>query len=183
MVENGAGRVRQAVAAAPPGAAAGAAGPGEQGGAGGAPARGIAAVLARRPWLVPAALLVFLVALAVAVRTNSPVVGLDERIRDAVRSVALSPRWHWIQYRHHSIANTVVSLGETEQAVPVLLLAAAVAAVRQRSGRPLLAAAVGLLLLVVTVIPAKILIGRAGPGLPAPRPAAWARFPPGMPPP
>ena len=50
--------------------------------------------------------------------------------------------------------------------MPVLALSTLIVAVRHRSLRPLLAAAAGAVLLMVTVIPAKILTGRAGPGQP-----------------
>ncbi len=136
-------------------------------------------LLRRRPWLVPALLLAILVFMTVQVRTGGPLVSLDERIRTAVQAVAQSQRWHWVQYRKHSIANTLVGLGETEEAVPVLVLAAVAAAVRQRSARPLLAAAAGLALLIATVIPAKILIGRTGPGLPPLPPGQLGSFPSG----
>ena len=64
-------------------------------------------------------------------------------------------------------------------AVPVLAAVAVALAVRRHTLRPLLIAATGVVLLLGTVIPAKIIIGRPGPGLPAVLPGQLGVFPSG----
>ena len=63
--------------------------------------------------------------------------------------------------------------------MPLLAFSALVVALWHRSPRPLLAAVTGVALLLATVIPAKILIGRAGPGLPPVAPGHMGVFPSG----
>ncbi|MGO9159638.1 MAG: phosphatase PAP2 family protein [Streptosporangiaceae bacterium] len=140
---------------------------------------GWAGGLRQRPWPVPAALVLLLVIMTIEVRTGGPMVTLDERIRAAVLARANSPRWLWLQDRKLAVANLVVNLGRTQEAGLVLALAAVVAAIRQRSLRPVLTAALSVVLLAATVIPAKIAIGRAGPGQPPLPPGGWGSFPSG----
>ena len=64
-------------------------------------------------------------------------------------------------------------------AVPVLAAVAVALAIRRHTLRPLLIAATGVVLLLATVIPAKIIIGRPGPGLPAVLPGQLGVFPSG----
>ena len=127
-----------------------------------------AAPLRSRPaWLVPGGLALVLVLLTVNVLAGGPLVGVDRRIRAAVQAQAASDTWRWVGDSWHAPARLLVELGNNQVAVPVLALCALIAAARHRSLRPLLAAAAGVVLLLVTVIPAKILIGRPGPGQPA----------------
>jgi membrane-associated phospholipid phosphatase len=136
-------------------------------------------VFSRSPWLVPGGLLLILAALTVNVLAGGPLVGADRRIRAAVQAQAHSATWRWIGDSWHAPARLLVELGNNQVAVPVLALSALIVAVRHRSLRPLLAAAAGVALLLVTVIPAKILIGRSGPGQPAVAPGHLGVFPSG----
>ncbi len=133
----------------------------------------------RSPWLVPGGLLLILALLTVDVLADGPLVGVDQRIRQAVQARANSATWHWLGHGGHAPAQVLVQLGNNQVAVPVLALCALIAAVRHRSVRPLLAAVVGVALLLGTVIPAKILIARPGPGLPPVAPGALGVFPSG----
>jgi membrane-associated phospholipid phosphatase len=133
----------------------------------------------RPPWLVPAALALVLVLLTFDVVTDGPLVRLDERIRRVVQAQAHSATWHWVGGSGHAPAVLLTELGNNQVAVPLLALAALIVAVRGRSMRPLAAAVIGVVLLLGTVIPAKILIGRAGPGLPPVAHGAMGVFPSG----
>jgi membrane-associated phospholipid phosphatase len=134
----------------------------------------------RRPaWLVPGGLLLTLALLTVNVLADGPLVGMDRRIRAAVQAQAHSATWRWVGDSWHAPARLLVELGNNQVAVPVLALSALFVAVRHRSLRPLLAAAAGVVLLLVTVIPAKILIARPGPGQPPVAPGHLGVFPSG----
>jgi membrane-associated phospholipid phosphatase len=134
----------------------------------------------RARWLaLTGLLLLVLVLLTVNVLTKGPLVALDRAIRGAVQAQAHSATWRWLGDRWYSPAQLLAGLGDNQAAVPVLAVCAAVAARRRRSLRPLIAAAIGVVLLLVTVVPAKILIARAGPGLPPVRPGAMGVFPSG----
>ena len=134
----------------------------------------------RRPaWLVPGGLLLTLALLTINVLADGPLVGMDRRIRAAVQAQAHSATWRWAGDSWHAPARLLVELGNNQVAVPVLALSALFVAVRHRSLRPLLAAAAGVVLLLVTVIPAKILIARPGPGQPAVAPGHLGVFPSG----
>ncbi len=133
----------------------------------------------RSPWLVPCGLVLILALLTFDVVTDGPLVGLDQRIRGVVQARAHSATWHWIGGGGHAPAVLLTQLGNNQVAFPLLALAALIAAIRHRSVRPLLAAVIGVVLLLGTVIPAKILIGRAGPGLPPVAPGAMGVFPSG----
>lgn len=117
------------------------------------------------PWLVPGGLLLILVFLTVNVLADGPLVGADQRIRVAVRSEATSATWRWLSGSGHAPAQLLVELGNYQMAVPVLAACALIVAARHGTLRPLLAALAAVVLLLVTVTSAKILIGRAGPGL------------------
>ena len=132
-----------------------------------------------RPWLVPGGLLLFLALLTLNVLADGPLVGVDQRIRQAVQAQANSATWHWVGGAAHTPARLLVQLGNNQVAIPILLLCALIAAAGHRSVRPLVAAVIGIALLLATVIPAKILIARAGPGLPAVAPGAMGVFPSG----
>jgi membrane-associated phospholipid phosphatase len=140
-----------------------------------------AALPARRgaPWLLPGGLLLILALLTLNVLADGPLVGVDRRIQQAVQAQAHSAAWHWVGVGSHAPAQLLVQLGNNQVAVPVLVLCALIAAVWHRSERPLVAAVIGITLLLAIVIPAKILIARAGPGLPAVAPGAMGVFPSG----
>ncbi len=116
-------------------------------------------------WLVPGGLLLILALLTVNVLADGPLVGADRRIRAAVRAQATSGAWQWLSDSWHAPARLLVDLGNYEVAVPVLAACALIAAARHRTLRPLLAAGAAVVLVLVTVTPAKILTARPGPGL------------------
>jgi membrane-associated phospholipid phosphatase len=133
----------------------------------------------RSPWLVPGVLALILVFLTVSVLANSPVLDVDTWIRNAVQAQAHSARFRWLEGYRYAPVYLLVDLGNNQVAVPILGLSALIAAIRDRSVRPLLAAVVGVALLLGIVIPAKILIGRSGPGLPPVAHGAMGVFPSG----
>ena len=133
----------------------------------------------RSPWLVPGGLMLILALMTFDVVTGGPLVAMDERIRGVVEARAQSARWHWVGNGGHAPAVLLTELGNNQVAFPVLILVALVVAILHRSLRPLLAAAIGLVLLLGTVVPAKILIARAGPGLPPVPHGAMGVFPSG----
>ena len=130
-------------------------------------------------WLLPATLALILVVLTVNVISHGPLVSLDSHIRSVVLGWDRSAGWHWLADSPHAPAQLLTDLGSLPVAIPVLALAAVSAAAWRHSVRPLITAAVGVALLLACVIPAKIIIGRAGPGLPPVRPGALGVFPSG----
>jgi membrane-associated phospholipid phosphatase len=130
-------------------------------------------------WLLPATLALILVVLTVNVVSHGLLVSLDSHIRSVVLGGARSPRWRWLADSPHAPAQLLTDLGSLLVAIPVLVLAAVAAAAWRHSVRPLITATAGVALLLVSVIPAKIIIGRAGPGLPPVRPGALGVFPSG----
>jgi membrane-associated phospholipid phosphatase len=116
--------------------------------------------------------------LTVNVLANGPLVRVDERISRAVRARVHSARWFWVGGHRHAPAELLVHFGDNQVALPLLAVAALIVAIRYRSLRPLLAAVIGVALL-GTVILLKILIARAGPGLPPVAPGAMGVFPSG----
>jgi membrane-associated phospholipid phosphatase len=115
-------------------------------------------------WLMPGLPLLLLVFLTVNVVAHGPLLGLDRWIRDAVQAQANSAAWRWVGDTRSSPAQILVDIADNQVAIPVLAVCAMVAVVRRQSLRPLLAAGTGLVLLLVTVIAGKVLIGRPGPG-------------------
>jgi membrane-associated phospholipid phosphatase len=130
-------------------------------------------------WLLPGGPAVVLAALTIDVLANGPLVRLDRQVWSAVRPIAHSPGWQWAGGGAFSPAQIVVDLADPHLAVPVLLLIALAASARQRSLRPLLTAAVAVILLVATVIPAKLMIGRLAPGQLRMQPGDMGAFPSG----
>jgi len=120
-----------------------------------------------------------LVFLTVNVRTGL-LAGADQRIREAVQDQAKSSGWRWLEYSRFALARLMVNLGNSGVAVPVLVLTALVVAAQRRSLRPLLTAGAGFTLLVATVIPAKMLIGRAAAGQTGLAPSRMGGFPSGQ---
>jgi undecaprenyl-diphosphatase len=131
------------------------------------------------PWLVTGGLLLVLAILTGNVLAHGPLVSLDQHIRDVVQGRATSPAWRWLGASPHSPAHLVSELGRIDVAVPVLALTAVMLAIRRHMVRPVVAAAIGVALVLATVIPAKILIGRVGPGLTTVGPHGLGVFPSG----
>jgi membrane-associated phospholipid phosphatase len=141
----------------------------------GSPARGRAWPV----WLLPAGLLAVLVFLTVNVLAHGPLVTMDQHIRHTVQGWAHAAAWRWLADSPHAPAQLITDLGRETVAVPVLAVVAVVLAVRGHTLRPLLVAATGVVLLLVTVIPAKIIIGRPGPGTTVLAAGSWGYFPSG----
>jgi len=133
----------------------------------------------RSPWLVPGGLVLILALLTDNVLANGPLIGVDERIRRVVLAQAHSATWHWVGSGGHAPAQLIAQLGNNQLGLPVLALAALIVSIRYRSVRPLLAAVIGVTLLLGIVIPAKIVTARAGPGLPPVAHGAMGVFPSG----
>jgi undecaprenyl-diphosphatase len=131
------------------------------------------------PWLVAGGLLAILAVLTVNVLTHGPLVSLDRRIREAVLAHASSPGWRWLVGSPYAPAHLVADLGDPRVAVPVLAATAVVLAARHRTRRPLITAGVGVVLLLATVVSAKFLIGRPGPGRAVLAPGVSGSFPSG----
>lgn len=129
----------------------------------------------RSRWLtlgVPAAVLAIL---TVNVLASGPLVGADQRIHATTKALASSHAWQWLG----GPARLIVDLANPPVAIAVLVVSALTVSSRRRSLRPLLTAAVAITLLVVTVIPAKILIARPAPGQLRLTPGAQGAFPSG----
>jgi undecaprenyl-diphosphatase len=118
----------------------------------------------RYPWLLPGGLLLILVLLTVNVLADGPLVALDQRIHTFTHHVRLSGQWNWVAHGHDTPARLLVVCASFQIAIPVLVLVAVLVALLRRSLRPVFTAAVGLALLLATVIPFQLLIGRAYPG-------------------
>ncbi|HEY3733954.1 MAG TPA: phosphatase PAP2 family protein [Streptosporangiaceae bacterium] len=118
----------------------------------------------RYPWLVSGGLLLILVFLAINVLADGPMIAADRSIRAWVQIQANSHTWKWLKVGPWSPARVLVVLGNVRVAFPVLAIIVIMAAIRARSPRPLLTAAVGVALLLGTVLPAKILFARPDPG-------------------
>lgn len=148
-----------------------------------APAPALADSPARgRPWpswLLPAGLLAVLVFLTVNVLAHGPLVTMDQHIRQTVQGWAHAAGWRWLADSPHAPAKLITDLGRVTVAVPVLAVVAAVLAIRGHTLRPLLVSAVGVALLLITVIPTKIIIARPGPGTTALASGSWGYFPSG----
>ena len=147
--------------------------------AGRAPAAPLEWPFSRYSRLITAGLLLILAFLTVNVLVHGPLIGTDEQIRAAVLARADSPAWRWLSDTPQGPAHLLTDLGMTTVAVPVLAAVAVALAIRRHTIRPVLIALTGVVLLLGTVIPAKILIARPGPGLPAVAPGALGVFPSG----
>lgn len=129
-------------------------------------------------WLLPAGLLLVLAFLTVNVLVHGPVISMDQQIRQAVQGWAHAAGWRWLADSPHAPAQLITWLGST-LAVAVLAVVAVLLALGRHSQRPLLVAATGVALLLVTVIPAKIIIARPGPATGALAAGSWGDFPSG----
>jgi membrane-associated phospholipid phosphatase len=115
-------------------------------------------------WLAPGLPALILVFLTVNVLARSPLLKVDRWVRGVVQAQANSAAWRWLGDTPHAPAQVIVLFGSNQVAIPVLAACALIAYLRRRSVRALLAAGACVVLLLVTVIPAKILIARPGPG-------------------
>ena len=93
------------------------------------------------------------------VASHGPVTRFDMRVRDHVDAWAATPSLGWLAAFGRGMAN----LGNQAVAIPVLPIVALFAARRTRSALPLVLAA-GAAIVLATVIPLKIWVGRPGPG-------------------
>jgi len=118
----------------------------------------------RSPWLLPAVLAAVFVVLTVSVLAGGPLIALDQHVRATVLARAGTPAWRWLGSSDAPPAQLLVNLGGFKIALPALGAAAVAAALWRRSVRPLVTAAVGVVLLFATVTPLKQLVGRAHPG-------------------
>jgi undecaprenyl-diphosphatase len=118
----------------------------------------------RYPWLVPGGLLLLLTLLTVNVPADGPLIPVDERIHEFVHRISTSPHVRWVKDGPATPARILVDLGNIKVAFPILLVAAGYAALSRRSPRPLVSALAGMVLILATVVPLKILIGRPNPG-------------------
>lgn len=108
------------------------------------------------------------------VASHGPVTGLDIRVRDHILAWAATPSLGWLA----ALGRGLADLGNQAVALPVLPLVALFAAWRARSAFPLiLAASAGIVL--ATVVPIKIGVGRPGPGTVALGDASLGYFPSG----
>ena len=129
----------------------------------------------RSSWLtlgVPAALLAIL---TVNVLADGPLIAADRRIQVTAQALADSRSWQWLG----GPARLIVDLADPPVAIAVLVVSALTVSSRRRSLRPLVTAAVAIILLVATVVPAKILIGRLSPGQLRLTPGTQGSFPSG----
>lgn len=108
------------------------------------------------------------------VASHGPVTGLDIRVRDHVDAWAATPSLGWLAAFGRGVAN----LGNQAVAIPVLPIVALFAAWRSRSTLPL-KMTVGAAVVLATVIPLKIWVGRPGPGTVVLGDANFGYFPSG----
>jgi membrane-associated phospholipid phosphatase len=117
----------------------------------------------RYPWLVPGGLLLLLTLLIVNVLADGPLFPADKFIHKVIHHTSNSPDWSWLKDGPATPARILVDLGNIRVAFPILLVIAAYAALDRHSLRPLLTAVTGMVLVLATVVPLKILVGRPNP--------------------
>jgi membrane-associated phospholipid phosphatase len=118
----------------------------------------------RYPWLLPGGLLLLLTLLTVNVLADGPLIPVDMRIHKVVLHAGHAPDWRWLKHGPVTPARILVDLGNIRVAFPILLVLAGYAALSQHRLRPLLTAITGMALILATVVPVKILVGRPNPG-------------------
>jgi membrane-associated phospholipid phosphatase len=116
------------------------------------------------PRLLPGGLLLLLTLLTVNVLADGPLVPVDKRIHKVIHHTGNSPGWSWLKDGPATPARILVDLGNIRVAFPILLVIALYAALDRHSLRPLLTAVTGVVLVLATVVPLKILVGRPNPG-------------------
>ncbi|HEX4061593.1 MAG TPA: phosphatase PAP2 family protein [Streptosporangiaceae bacterium] len=117
----------------------------------------------RYPWLLPGGLLLIFVLLTVNVLANGPLIPLDRHIHAVVRQAKQSGHWKWVAHGQDTPARLLIASANFQYAIPVLVVVAIAVALRHHSLRPVFTAAVGLVLLLATVLPLQYLIGRGYP--------------------
>jgi len=125
-------------------------------------------------WAAPTVLLAGFGLLLWQVVANGLVTRVDVHVRDAIQGTAGSADRHWL-YR---FGRGCADLGNQPPAILTLLVVTAFVAWRARSWRPVLITA-GAGLVLATVIPLKIWVGRPGPGETALGDAILGFFPSG----
>ena len=110
-------------------------------------------------WIPPAVLLGVFGILTWQVASHGPLTRLDVHVRNGIQDAATSSGLQWLAAFGRGCAN----LGDQAPAILSLALAAALCTWRQRSWRPALLAVAAWIVL-ATVIPLKIWVGRPGPG-------------------
>ena len=110
-------------------------------------------------WTVPAVLLVIFGLLTWQVASHGVVTRIDVHVRDGIQRTATSADWRWL-YR---FGRGCADLGNQAPAILTLLVVTAFVAWRVRSWLPVLTTA-GAGVVLATVIPLKIWVGRPGPG-------------------
>ena len=133
----------------------------------------------RSRWLLPGIPVAVLAVLTVNVLANGPLVGVDQRIHAYVWTQSALPGWQWLTAARYSPAALIIDAADPHVAISLLAVIALAVSARRRSLHPLLTAAIAVILLVATVIPAKILIGRPSPGQLRLHPGARGAFPSG----
>ena len=98
-------------------------------------------------------------ALTWQVASHGPLTRLDVHVRNGIQDAATAPGMQWLAAFGRGCAN----LGDQAPAILSLALAAALTTWRMRSWRPALLAVAAWIVL-ATVIPLKIWVGRPGPG-------------------
>ena len=110
-------------------------------------------------WIVPSALLCAFGLLTWQVASHGPLTRFDVHARNVIQRAANSTGSHWLW----KIGRGCADLGNEEPAILLLLVVTGLAAWYARSWRPVLLA-VGAGIVLATVIPLKIWVGRPGPG-------------------
>ena len=110
-------------------------------------------------WILPSVLLCAFGLLLWQVVSHGPLTTFDVHARNAIQSAANSTGLHWLG----PIGRGCADLGDEAPAALSLLVAAVFAGRRARSWRPVVLA-VGAGIVLATVIPLKIWVGRPGPG-------------------
>jgi membrane-associated phospholipid phosphatase len=134
---------------------------------------------ARCRWLTAGILLAILVFLTVNVAAHGPLISLDHSIGHAIQSVAHRRSLRWVRHGPTTPARLIIDFGGFGIAFPLLGLAAVWAAVRRRSVRPLVAAAVAAVGTLGAIYVGKRLIRQATPRHPHLGPHALGSFPSG----
>jgi undecaprenyl-diphosphatase len=115
---------------------------------------------ARRSWWIPPLVLLCVFGvLTWQVASHGPLTRLDVHVRDGIQDAATSSGLQWLA----AFGRGCADLGDQAPAIMSLALAAALSTWRQRSWHPALLAVAAWIVL-ATVIPLKIWVGRPGPG-------------------
>jgi membrane-associated phospholipid phosphatase len=115
---------------------------------------------ARRSWWIPPAVLLCVFGILTwQVASHGPLTRLDVHVRNGIQDAATSSGLQWLA----AFGRGCADLGDQAPAILSLALAAALTTWRLRSWRPALLAVAAWIVL-ATVIPLKIWVGRPGPG-------------------